>query len=182
VIDQIQVQALQRALSETGQQLYGVLDGASIPNLLSLLSEHGVANVCLLPGELDPELAQAAPYLAQLGALSPFADLFLSQGLGKHWGIFALSTADLRTLRMHFRKLLSVWDPDGKPLFFRYYDPRVLRIYLPTCNSGELRTVFGPVAAYYAEAQGEGKLLRFTQGPDGLGQQPLDLSKAESPA
>jgi len=32
-----------------------VLDGASIPNLLTLLSEHGVAKVCLLSKELDPE-------------------------------------------------------------------------------------------------------------------------------
>ena len=182
MIDQTQVQALQRTLSETRQQLYGVLDGASIPNLLSLLSEHQLSGVCLLPGELDPELAQAAPYLAQLDAQSPFAELFLSQGLGKHWGILALSSADLRTLRMHFRQLLSVWDPDGKPLFFRYYDPRVLRIYLPTCNSGELRTLFGPVSAYYLEAETAGKLLRFTLGPDGLGQQQLDVSKSASPA
>jgi hypothetical protein len=182
VIDQDQVQSLLRGLSETRQQLYAVLDGASIANLLPLLSEHGLSNVCLLAGELDRELAQAAPYLAQLEAQSPFAELFLSQGLGKHWGILAVSVADLRTLRMHFRKLLSVWDPDGKPLFFRCYDPRVLRIYLPTCNSGELRTVFGSVTAYYAEAEVAGRLLRFTQGPDGLGQQQLDLSKARSPA
>ena len=86
MIDQTQVQALQRRLSETQQQIYAVLDGASIPNLLALLSEHGVPNVCLLPGELDPELAQAAPYLAQLDAQSPFAELFLSQGLRKPLG------------------------------------------------------------------------------------------------
>jgi hypothetical protein len=125
---------------------------------------------------LDPELAQAAPYLAQLDAQSPFAELFLSQGLGKHWGILALSNADLRTLRMHFRKLLSVWDPDGKPLYFRYYDPRVLRVYLPTCNGAELHTLFEPVTAYYAEGDAAGKLLRFTLGAEGLGQQRLDLS------
>ena len=182
MIDQTQVQAFQRRLSETQQQIYAVLDGASIPSLLALLSEHGVPNVCLLPGELDPELAQAAPYLVQLDAQSPFAELFLSQGLGNHWGILALSGADLRTLRMHFRKLLSVWDPDGKPLFFRYYDPRVLRIFLPTCNAGELRTLFGPVTGYYAEAEAAGKLLRLTLGADGLGQQQLDLSNSASPA
>jgi len=182
VIDQTRVQALQRTLSETQEQLYAVLDGASIPNLLALLSEHGVFNVCLLPGELDPELAQAAPYLAQLDAQSPLAYLFLTRGLGNHWGILAVSSADFRTLRMHFRKLLSVWDPDGKPLFFRYYDPRVLRVYLPTCNGGELRTLFGPVTGYYAEAETANKLLRITLGADGLGQQHLDLSKSGSPA
>ena len=35
--------------------------------------------------------------------------------------------------------------------YFRYYDPRVLRVYLPTCNARELQTVFGPVLRYLVE-------------------------------
>jgi hypothetical protein len=182
VIDQTLVQAFQRRLSETKQPLYAVLDGASIPNLLALLSEQGASNVCLLPGELDPELAQAAPYLVQCRPQAPLTERFITQGLGNHWGILAESDADLRTLRMHFRKLLSVWDPDGKPLFFRYYDPRVLRVFLPTCTVGELQTFFGPVTAYYGEADTADQLLRFTLGADGLGQQPLDLSRSGASA
>jgi hypothetical protein len=181
VIDQTLVQAFQRRLSESRQRLYAVLDGASIPNLLAMLSEQVTSHVCLLPGELDAELARAAPYLVQLDAQSPLAERFLTEGLGSHWGILAVSEAHLRTLRMHFRRLLSVWDPDGKPLFFRYYDPRVLRIYLPTCNPDELQSLFGPVTAYFAEAEGGSGLLRLTLGADGLGQQALDLSPSGSP-
>ena len=176
--EQSQLQGFQQRLSETGQALYGVFDGASIPNLAALLSGHAVANVCLLPGDLDPELAEAAPYLAQLDAHSELARLFLTQGLGRHWGVLATSGADLRALRMHFRGLLSVWDPDGRPLFFRYYDPRVLRVFLPTCNADELQIVFGPVTAYYAEAEAAHKLLRLTLGAGGLAQQQVDLSRS----
>lgn len=175
VIDQTQVQAFQRSLTDPYQPLFAVLDGASTPNLQAIFSEHRLLNVCLLPGELDPELVQAAPYLAQFQAQSAFTELFLMQGLGNHWGILGTSSADLRTLRMHFRKFLTVWDPDGKPLYFRYYDPRVLRLYLPTCNGEELRTLFGPVTAYYAESESADTLLRFTVVGDGLGQQPLNL-------
>jgi hypothetical protein len=32
-------------------------------------------------------------------------------------------------------------------LLFRYYDPRVLRVYLPSCRPSELETVFGPVVS-----------------------------------
>jgi Domain of unknown function (DUF4123) len=181
VIDPTQVEAFQRSLTVAHQQLYAVLDGASIANLPALFSEHRVVNVCLLPGELDPELAQTAPYLAQFQAQSAFAELFLTQGLGNHWGILATSGADLRTLRMHLRKFLSVWDPDGRPLYFRYYDPRVLRLYLPTCNGEELRTLFGPVTAYYAEAANADTVLRFTLAGEGLGQQPLNLSRSTAP-
>ena len=65
--------------------------------------------------------------------------------------MIVLAPADLRTMRNHFRKLLTVYDPNGKPLLFRYYDPRVLRVYLPTCNAEELATIFGPINSYLLE-------------------------------
>lgn len=152
-----------------GDQVYGVLDGASIPRLLSLLEQHAVANVCLFRGELDPEVAMTAPYLVQLPTKSAFTDLVLQQGWGHHWGILAVSQADLRAMRLHLRKFTMVLDPAGKPLYFRYYDPRVLRNYLPSCNGEELRTVFGPVNAYLMEGKAPDVALRFTvegQAPD----------------
>lgn len=54
-------------------------------------------------------------------------------------------------LRRHFRRFLRVTDEQGQPLMFRYYDPRVLRVYLPTCTAEELALVFGPVSAYLIE-------------------------------
>lgn len=159
--------------SET--QVYAVLDGASIPNLLALLAEHEVEHVCLYRGELDPELAQTAPYLVQLPAESSFTRLLLLRGWGQHWGILVLAKEPLRTLRMHFRKFLMVSAPDGKPLYFRYYDPRVLRVYLPTCHEEELGIVFGPVSAYVLEGETPDVLLRFTWGGDVLGRQALPL-------
>lgn len=159
-------------------QVYAVLDGASIPNLLSLLVEQAVEHVCLYRGELDPELAQTAPYLVYLPAESSFSRLLLQRGWGQHWGILVLSKESLRTLRMHFRKFLMVSAPDGKPLYFRYYDPRVLRVYLPTCNGEELRIVFGPVSAYVMEGESPDTVLRFTWGGDVLGRQELPLPPA----
>lgn len=146
-------------------KVYAVLDGASTPNLPQMLRQWTVESVCLLRGELDPELARAAPYLAAMPPDSPFTDWVLNEGWGKHWGIFAISNAKFRTLRQHFRSFLMVYTPDRKPVFFRYYDPRVLRTYLPTCNARELRTVFGPVLRYIAEDQDAAVLLKFW--PDG---------------
>lgn len=182
MIDQTQVQTFQRRLYETHHRLYAVLDGGSIPNLPKLLAEQRVTSVCLLRGEQEPELAQAAPYLVQLEAQSPLLSLLLAGETGPHWGIIATSDADFRTLRMHFRRFLTVWDPDGQPLYFRYYDPRVLRIYLPTCNPEELGLLFGPVDAYYAEAGVPSTLLRFTFDGTQLGQQSMPLSSGGAAA
>jgi len=143
-----------------GLDVYAVLDGASAEQLPQQIGRHAVASACLLPGELDPGLAQVAPYLVALDAQSPFTDWVIGEGWGRHWGIFAVSGAGLRTLRRHFRSLLTVYDPDNLPLFFRYYDPRVLRVYLPTCTSEELDVVFGPVHRYLMEAEDGARLLR----------------------
>jgi hypothetical protein len=170
------VETLRRILyEESGGQVYGILDGASIPNLLPLLTQHAIVNVCLFRGELDPGLAATAPYLVHLPPAAAFTELLLQQGWGGHWGILAVSKAELRLLRMHFRKFITVWDPAGKPLYFRYYDPRVLRVYLPTCNGDELRAVFGPVSAYLAEGETPNTLLRFTLAGETLGREALTL-------
>ncbi len=139
---------------------YAVLDGASAPDLVKVLSEHGAEHVCLYRGELESELAAVAPYLVRLPPDAAFTEFVLS-GWGRHWGIFVLSGADPRVLRKHFRKFLMVYDPNGKPLYFRYYDPRVLRVYLPTCNAEETETLFGPVLRYVCEGEDSATLLKF---------------------
>jgi hypothetical protein len=63
-------------------------------------------------------------------------------------------------MRRHFRSLLTVHDETGKPMIFRFYDPRVMQNYLPTCNSGELETFFGKVDVYFAE-DGDRSLSSF---------------------
>jgi len=46
-------------------------------------------------------------------------------------------------------------------MVFRYYDPRVLRVYLPTCVRSELRTVFGPIERFWTEGENPDKMLEF---------------------
>jgi hypothetical protein len=155
--------ALRRHLFQDAEvNVYAVLDAASIPDLLDhLYADDGPEFVCLYRGELKPDVAYCAPYLAALKADAPFTDWLLAEGWGRHWGIFALSPADMKAMQKHFRTFLMVKDPDGKQLYFRYYDPRVFRIYLPTCNAAETATVFGPVLQYVFEDENPGKLLRF---------------------
>lgn len=147
-----QVSALRRALFvDPRVHVYCVLDGASVPKLRKRLAETGPPHYCLFRGELSPDMAEVAPYVVELGGEEALTDWILRDGFGRHWGIFAQSDADLRTLRTHFRNLLTVRDPEGKELHFRYYDPRVFRVFLPTCTPGQLAEMFGPVTRYLAE-------------------------------
>jgi hypothetical protein len=106
-------------------------------------------------------MAEVAPYLVHLQINTDFTAWVTGEGWGKHWGIFALSSADLRSLRQHFRGFLTVYDPNTRPMLFRYYDPRVLRTYLPTCNKEELEAIFGPVHSFLMEDEAGEGLLRF---------------------
>lgn len=135
------------------EQLYAILDGASITNLLPKLDEYEPSCYCLFPGELSPDMAEVAPYLVHLPADSPFTEWVLVEGWGNHWGIFAMSKSIISVMRNHLRKLTRIRDEKGKLLHFRFYDPRVLNKYLVTCTSEELTAFFGEVNKFVSEAE-----------------------------
>ena len=106
---------------------------------------------CLFGDHIPPVLEMAAPYLVQLEFDNDETRRLIDMSWGKSWGVFLKSGTSLSRLRRHLSDLLIVRDPQGRRLTFRYYDPRVLRAYLPTCTGDELKTVFGPIDCYWTE-------------------------------
>lgn len=152
---------LRALLFKEEQSTYAVLDGASIPDLLERLETAPEEHACLYRGELHPELAARAPYLVKLRADGDFTRAVITQGWGAHWGVFAITATGFEALRRHFRTFLRVRGPEGQVLYFRWYDPRVLRIYLPTCSATEIAQVFGPVTTYVCEGESADQALEF---------------------
>jgi|SRR5215213_375161 len=164
--------------AEEGVSVFAALDGASVPGLLMRLYADQPEYACLYRGELEPDMAEVAPYLVRLAPEADFTDWVIGQGWGNHWGIFAVTHEDLRAMRRHFRTFLMVYDEAGKPLYFRYYDPRVLRPYLPTCNGGELSQIFGPVLYYLLEDEEPASALRFSVREGSLREERLALAES----
>jgi Domain of unknown function (DUF4123) len=149
-------------LTEDGEEVCAMLDGASVPGLLERLdSEPSVEAACLLRGKLAPDMAEVAPYLVKLDPESEFTQWVVGTGWGQHWGSFVTSQQGFRKLHSHLRALTLVYRRDGTPLYFRYYDPRVLRVFLPTCSPEQLKQMFGPVDAFLAENDGGDALSIF---------------------
>lgn len=142
--------------------LFAVLDGVSVPELPLKLHKSGLPNFCLLSGELTPDMVHAAPYVVQLTGADKFSEFVFNEGFGKHWGIFAQTRFSMTEVRKHFRALLTVYTEAGEPMLFRFYDPRVLAKFLPTCNGGELVTLFGNIDALYAESVANKSITKFT--------------------
>ena len=148
-----------------------LFDGASCPGLLGkLYGDLRPEFECLYRGDLEDDMAEVAPYIARLDADTEFTEWALS-GWGEHWGLIAVASTPFRETRLHFRKLNIVNGPDNNPLYFRYYDPRVLRSFAPTCDAAYLKKLFGPVQRYIVEGPEPGSSISLALAEGALVQQ-----------
>ena len=168
MIDSARVTRIMEHLFRGGGDVYAVLDAARDPRVYGAVEGSGLPHACLYDGKLPAELAEAAPHLVRLRADRPFTAKLLADGWGDSWGCFMTTSLALPELRRHLRRFLRVKNEDGKTLVFRYYDPRVLRVYLPTCTPEELKTFFGPITAMAAEAEDGVGLHVFRRAEKGL--------------
>ena len=158
-------------------RFYGVLDGARNEAIYPAVLQSDCEFECLYLGELEEDVAQSAPYLIHLDRDKEFTHWLFREGWGDSWGIFIQAAMPFKELKRHLRKFLMVYDPNHKPLYFRYYDPRVMRIYLPTCNAEELGIVFGNIESYLLEDQNPDTLLRFANNSGTLAMDTIGLLK-----
>jgi len=146
---------------EPRTDIYAIVDGARDRRIFSNLVNSYANSVCLYRGSLHPELEFAAPYLVQADFDDRFTQSLIRDGWGHSWCVFLKFPGGIERLRKHLRSLLRVEDESGRKLVFRYYDPRVLRAYLPSCFAGELKTVYGGIESFYTEGERPDELLEF---------------------
>lgn len=153
----------QQLFNNSEFSVYSVIDGASLPELLAKLEEYEPEHTCLFRGELPFDVAEAAPHLVKLEADSAFTKWLLERSLALPCCIYAHSTQDFLVMRQHFRSLLDAEMPDGEIVHFRYYDPRVLPVYLPTCAEEEEEVMYREfVRKYLVMNSGNNKLELFS--------------------
>ena len=136
-----------------GRDVWMIVDAARDSRVFVTLAKSYLEYSCLYSGPVAPALQKAAPYLVQLEPGGYYTRELLEYAWGRCWGVIIRCDLDLARIRRHLRKFLIVREMNGRKLIFRYYDPRVLRLYLPTCNVSELREFFGPIDAFYLEGQ-----------------------------
>ena len=148
--------------------LYAVLDTARESAGPYQARQAGLKHESLFAGDLGDRLEEVAPYIMEFPAHSPFRPWWFEQW-GNSVGILVEAPVALEDLRRHFRTLTVVRGAeDQKKYFFRFYDPRVLRVFLPACTPDEIKHFFGPITAFYCEGDGGAELLTFKPGPDGV--------------
>jgi hypothetical protein len=167
---------LTRLLTALPDPLFALVDAAREKAVPRLVSDAGPDALSLYSGRRAERLASAAPYLVRLtGERIP---RFVSEAWGKSSGIVFASALPIEALRAHFKRLLIVETEARDTVYFRYYDPRVLRIFLPSCSSAQARRFFGPVAWFLVEGKAGGPPERFAPppppSPNGAGSEPVE--------
>ena len=156
---------LQDSATGAGQQLYALLDAARgapvMDQVASAGLDAGAQYEVLGPGRQDDELFATSAFLVPCPEGSELLWWLCTEGMQQSLGVLLASVAPLEELAAHLHPLTEIKDERGRTLLFRFYDPRVLRIYLPTCTPWELRRFFGPVQRFWAEAAETPALLDF---------------------
>jgi Domain of unknown function (DUF4123)/FHA domain len=146
------------AAAARGAPLFAVLDAARSDAVLRLLRTSVDDFVSLWDGLRSETEEDGAPYLVRFAPGSRLLPRLVGHGWGESWGVFLATHAPLAEVRAHLRKLLVVTrEADHRPMYFRFYDPRVLGSFLPIATVRQHGLVFGPVQRFFAE------------GPDGDG-------------
>jgi pSer/pThr/pTyr-binding forkhead associated (FHA) protein len=160
-----------RALKEP---LFGVFDAARDPKVLEVISNAKEEHQSLFEGPRGEILALWAPYLVALPPQSATLETLVNEGWGKAWGIYLTSPLPFERVRNHLRHFLTVRGEEGEDLLFRFYDPRVLRAFLPVCTPEEIVALFGPIKKFLLESRHQGVLLNFMASDRG------ELQKTEA--
>lgn len=148
-----------------GQPCFAVVDAAQDATFLFLPEEAAIRRQSLYAGELGAVLDDVAPHLVEFQPESPFAEWLAGRGAA-HAGILLRSKASFEELWKHLRHFTLVSDDARKLYRFRFYDPRVLRAFLPACSQDEAKRFFGPIECFYAPLAHE--VQTFPKGPEAV--------------
>jgi hypothetical protein len=127
--------------------LYALVDGARDDRVLHVLQRSIDAQESLYEGREGAAFDDIAPYLVKLDASSLLLERLVAEGWGQGWASYFVSREPFKMVRRHFRRFLMVRDVAGaQRLYFRFYDPRVLREFLPIATPRQRQELFGSLS------------------------------------
>jgi hypothetical protein len=85
---------------------------------------------------------------------------------GASWGVVLKSQAPLEVLRAHLRHFLYI-DADGRSLYFRYYDPRVMRAFLPIATAAQRAALFAVPTEIIVESEDSSTAIVYRRATTG---------------
>ena len=152
------------ALRGEKKPLFALLDAARDKRVLEVLRGSVEEYQSLYDGVDGEAMAEVAPYLVGLPRDGKLLERLVREGWGESWGVFLTNRGAFKEVRRHFRRILmvDVEEAGARPqrVYFRFYDPRVLRDFLPVCSVQQGPEMFGRCGCFVLEGE-RGEVLRF---------------------
>ena len=123
---------------------------------------------------LDPS-ARVQVYVVAPAPQGRLLDVLIKDGWGHGWGFFCVSSFAMEEICAHLRNYMLLYTGAGRPLTFRFWDPRVLRVFAPALPPEEAVDFFGPLARILVEGEKPEVALELALTPRGPRQQTLLL-------
>ena len=108
--------------------LWAVIDGVNWPQIVNTLKTLGTEECVCLYSTTNEQSKTLAPWLVKLNSGSAITKAMRMRAHDLHSGILFQSNWSITELRRHLRKFTMAWAPTdaNAPIYFRFYDPRVL--------------------------------------------------------
>jgi hypothetical protein len=174
------LRALAAWLARRGEPAYAVIDAARAPIVYATLVRGDLVQTCLFEGRRAAELCNLAPYLVPLPPGAPLLATLAGEWWGEARAILLTSRERPADVVARLRSLLVVRTDEDRSMLFRFYDPRVLRTFLPVATPRQIAAFFGggDVGAYVCEASEPHAMHVFTERGEGvLGEETVVLSE-----
>lgn len=131
--------------------IFIILDAAKVEDDLHIAKEMCSQHSCLYKGESKENLGDVAPWLFELQKDEEFMNWLIEKASNNKWGIILRTECDFASINSHLRKFLIVHTEEGNEMYFRFYDPRVLGLFLKTSTFSQLKEFFGPINEFILE-------------------------------
>ncbi len=119
---------------KSSEQLFAIFSSASAVEPLKAWPSCAQTPKPVWAETIYAEWDAVMPYVGIVDAGSEFLD-WVATTESRDWGWLAVSSASLEAVVEHFRSLTQVLMPDGKAVFFRFWDGRFL---LPIFEASEV--------------------------------------------
>lgn len=148
-------------------KLFAILDAARDRRVRALLNVSAEQSQSLYEGLKGDVLADVAPYLVQLESDSELLKFLVNEAWGESWGVFLIGNRPFVDVRRRLRRSLMVRDEEsGKKLYFRFYDPRVMRAFWPVATLRQKGEITGTeIREFILEGMND-EVIRARPKPD----------------
>jgi hypothetical protein len=123
---------------------YAVIDLASATEIRPLIAR-------LRPSAAEPlfartfaqELLDVGPWVVRLSKAPEVESMLANMSFDIPWGYYVHTTVDIISLRQSLRRFNLARIPDSsKAVLFRYWDPRVMRVFLDVASREQRKRLF----------------------------------------